>query len=142
MAVAWVYDDVVHKDRPNYYALSKDGGKTWSKPISTGLIGQTLTPFLLDDNRILSVYRRMDKPGLWANLSHLEGDEWVNDSCEPLWGNQASGLTTSSENMSHNFNVLRFGAPCITRLSDGTIFIAFWCYKDCVSVIRWFKFRV
>ncbi len=142
MAVAWVYDDVVHQDRTNHYAISKDGGKTWTKPVSTGLTGQTLTPFLLDDNRILSVYRRIDKPGLWANLSHLEGDVWVNDSCEPLWGNQVSGLTASSENMSHNFNVLRFGAPCITRLSDGTIFTAFWCYEDCVSVIRWFKFSV
>jgi len=142
MAVAWVYDDIVHKDRPNHYAISKDGGKTWTKPASTGLIGQTLTPFFLEDNRILSVYRRMDKPGLWANLSHLEGDEWVNDSCEPLWGNQASGLTATTDNMAHNFNVLRFGAPCITRLSDGTIFAAFWCYEDCVSVIRWFKFNL
>ncbi len=142
MAVAWVYDDVLHQDRPNHYAISKDGGKTWAKPASTGLTGQTLTPFLLDDNRILSVYRRIDKPGLWVNLSHLEGDNWVNDSCEPLWGNQASGLTAGSENMSHNFNVLRFGAPCVTMLSDGTIFTAFWCYEDCVSVIRWFKFNL
>ena len=142
MAVAWVYDDKIHKDRPNHYAISKNGGKTWSKPASTGLIGQTLTPFLLDDNRIFSVYRRMDKPGLWADLSHLEGDEWVNDSCEPLWGSQTSGLTATTDNMAHNFNVLRFGAPCITKLSDGTIFTAFWCYEDCVSVIRWFKFNL
>jgi hypothetical protein len=142
LAVAWAYDDKTKKDRPNQYVLSKDGGKTWSSPTSTGLFGQTLTPFVLDDGRILSVYRRMDTPGLWANLSHFDGDTWVNDSTTPLWGNQSQGLTSTSENMSKNFNVLRFGAPCITRLADKTIFVAFWCYEDCVSNIRWFKFKI
>jgi len=42
----------------------------------------------------------------------------------------------------HNFNVLRLGAPCITSLADGTIFIAFWCYEDCVSNIRWYKLTI
>ena len=44
--------------------------------------------------------------------------------------------------MAHNFNALKFGAPCITRLADGTVFVAFWCYENCISVIRWFKFNV
>jgi hypothetical protein len=84
----------------------------------------------------------MDQPGLWANLSHLEGDTWVNDTCAPLWGAQSAGLTGASDSMVENFQVLRFGAPCITRLPDGTIFTAFWCYEDCVSNIRWFKLQI
>jgi hypothetical protein len=142
LATAWVYDRVLGQDHPNAYALSDDGGRTWSPPRSTGLQGQTLTPFLLDDGRVLCVYRRMDEPGLWANLSHLEGDAWVNDTSAPLWGARSAGLTGASQNMSENFQVLRFGAPCITRLQDGTIFTAFWCYEECVSNIRWFKLKV
>jgi sialidase-1 len=142
LAAAWAYDKDAAKDLPNQYALSADGGKTWSAPRSTGLIGQTLTPFALDDGRVLCVYRRMDQAGLWANLSHLEGDVWVNDDAAPLWGAQAQGLTGSSANMAQNFNVLRFGAPCIARLADGVIFTAFWCYEDCVSVIRWFTLQI
>jgi hypothetical protein len=142
LAVAWVYDDEVKKDRQNHYALSSDGGKHWSTPASMGIWGQTLTPLVLKDGRILTTYRRMDKLGLWANLSHLEGERWVNDLETPLWGNQTVGLTSTSENMSHNFNVLRFGAPCMTHLSDGTVFVAFWCYEDCVSNVRWFKLKV
>jgi len=142
LAVAWAYDDVAKKDRPNQYALSADGGKTWSAPMSTGLDGQTLTPHVLDDGKILSVYRRMDQPGLWANISQLKADRWVNETELPLWGHQAQGLTSAAANMARNFNVLRFGAPSITRLLDGTIFVAFWCYEDCVSNIRWFKLRV
>jgi hypothetical protein len=142
LAAAWAYDAVAAKDRPNQYALSHDGGATWSRPASTGLIGQTLTPFVLEGDRVLCVYRRMDRSGLWADLAHLDGDRWVNDADAALWGSQAARLTGTSENMSQNFAVLRFGAPCVTRLLDGTLFVAFWCYEDCVSVVRWFKIRV
>jgi hypothetical protein len=44
--------------------------------------------------------------------------------------------------MAQNFQALRFGAPCLTRLPDGQIFGAFWCYEDYVSNIRWFKLQV
>ena len=84
----------------------------------------------------------MDKPGLWANISHLEGDHWINEAELSLWGRQTPGLTAASADMVHNFNVLRFGAPAVIRLLDGTILVAFWCYEDCVSNIRWFKLSV
>ncbi len=142
LAIAWAHDTVAKQDRPNQYALSGDGGKTWSSPASTGLAGQTLTPMALDDDRILCVYRRMDTPGLWACLAHLEGGDWVTDEQTPLWGAGAQGLTGTSANMSQNFNVLRFGAPCLTRTPGGAVFVAFWCYEDCVSVIRWFTLTV
>ena len=142
LAVAWAYDQGAAQDRPNHYALSSDGGLTWSAPRSTGLQGQTLTPIVLPGGRLLCLYRRMDRPGLWANLSHLEGDGWRNDAEEPLWGTGAVGLTGSSDNMAYNFQVLRFGAPCLTALPDGTILAAFWGYEDCVSNVRWFKLAV
>jgi hypothetical protein len=141
LATAWAYDDVAKADRPNAYAVSADGGRSWSAPISTGLTGQTMTPLVLSDGRILCAYRRMDRPGLWANLSRLDAGRWVNEAECPLWGHQASGLTASTRDMAHNFNVLRFGAPCLTLQEDGTIFLAFWCYEDCVSHIRWFRLR-
>ena len=142
LATAWVYNHSKKCDLPNQFTLSENGGKHWTVPQSTGLMGQTLTPFLLDDGRILSVYRRMDKPGLWANVSRIEGDRWINEDTESLWGHLVEGLTATRENMTYNFNVLRFGAPCITKLPDETIFVAFWGYEDCVSNIRWFKFII
>jgi sialidase-1 len=142
LAVAWAYDREAAQDLPNVYAFSDDGGKTWSSPASTGLQGQTLTPLVLEDGRILSVYRRIDKPGLWVNISRLEGDTWINESEEPLWGHTQAGLTSSGADMVHNFNVLRFGAPCVAQLANGDIYVAFWCYEDCVSNIRWLKLRV
>jgi hypothetical protein len=142
VAVAWAYDEKQGKDLPNQFALSDDSGKTWTQPASMGLFGQTLTPLVLDDGRILCVYRRMDLPGLWAAVGRLDGDAWVNDGHMPLWGFKTGNLTKTDNNMVSNFNVLRFGAPCVIKLFDGTIFIAFWCYEDCVSNIRYIKIEL
>ncbi len=142
LAVAWCHDEPADSDRPNQFALSDNGGANWTPPQSTGLLGQTMTPFVLDDDRVLTVYRRMDLPGLWANISHLEGEQWVNDTWGPLWGHRsAEGVTQTGEGAVAMFQTLRFGAPSIVRLPDGSIYVTFWCYEDCVSVIRWFKFE-
>jgi hypothetical protein len=139
LAVAWAYNQVQKKDLPIQFVISSDGGKSWSAPKSTGLIGQTATPFLIDDDRILTVYRRMDKPGLWANISRIEKKVWINESSEALWGHTVVGMTGKGDNRAHLFKALKFGAPCISRLPDGSIFVAFWAVEDCVSIIRWFK---
>ena len=53
--------------------------------------------------------------------------------------NYDGGKTVTTANMSHNFSVLKFGAPHLARLADGTVLVTFWCYEDNVSVIRWIK---
>ena len=50
--------------------------------------------------------------GPWAVVSHLEGDRWVNDGYQPLWGHRsAAGQTALEENMVDTFHGLKFGAP-------------------------------
>jgi len=143
LAVAWCHDERASRDRPNQYALSSDGGTSWTPPQSTELSGQTMTPFVVSGMRVLCVYRRMDEPGLWANLAHLDGDRWVNDACRPLWGQQSiEGVTRTDGGAVATFQALRFGAPSITRLADGSLYVAFWCYEQCISIIRWFKFQL
>ncbi len=142
LALAWGYDEVAGCDLPNQYAVSDDGGATWTPPRATDLYGQTLTPLLLEDGRLLCAYRRMDRPGLWMAFAHLEGERWVTDAQEPLWGAQEAGLTAQEASMAQNFATLRFGAPSLTTRSDGAIYLAFWCYEDNVANIRWFTFRV
>ncbi len=139
---AWVYDKQAKADLPNQYTLSRDGGRTWLPLQSTRLEGQTLTPHLLEDGRVVCVYRRMDRSGLWAQVVRIQGDRWVNEGTQPLWGHGETGLTATTGSMAHNFHVLRFGAPSITSVGQNEVFVAFWCYEDCVSVIRWFRFQV
>ncbi len=143
LAVAWCFDQQANADRPNQYAISHDGGATWSAPQSMGLTGQTLTPLCLAGDRLLCVYRRTDEPGLWAVGAHLEGDRWVNDGYEPLWGHRSTaGQTAREESMVETFHGLKFGAPSVVGLDGGEVLVAFWCYEQNISVIRWFRFAV
>lgn len=142
VAVAWAHDEQHGKDLTNHYTISRDGGKTWRKPASTYIKGQTMSFTALKDNRLLIVYRRMDKPGLWVNISYIEGNTWVNEREFCLWGGQKTDMKDRSDNMVEDFNALKFGAPCITVLPDDALYITFWCYERMVSNIRWFKFSI
>ena len=137
LATAWVYDSARCTDLLNRYALGTAEG--FQPPRSTGLTGQTMEPIVLPDGRILTAYRRTDKPGLWGNLSHIEGGEWINDGEALLWTSQQGRLFATGENMVENFNVLRFGAPNGFVDTDGTCLICFWCVEDTVSNIRWVR---
>jgi len=141
LATAWAYDRRNMCDRPNQYVISIDSGKTFSSPKSTGILAQTLNPITMSDGRIFSVYRRMDKPGLWASISRIEDEQWINEEELWLWGNDPH-LVSSDENMVKNFEVLKFGFPSLVQLNDGTVFITFWGVEDCVSNVRWFKVQL
>lgn len=142
VAVAWAYDEEHGIDLPNSYSLSYDGAKTWLDPTSTGINGQTISLIELPDRRLLTVYRRTDKPGLWATISRIEGDRWVNETDYSLWGGQEMSLMGRTDNIVQDFNDLKFGAPFISLLPNNTIYIAFWCYEKMVSNIRWLKFTI
>lgn len=141
LAVCWTHDMPNGVDRPIHYAISHDGGRTFGEPRSTGLQGQTSTPIVLGDGRIVTVYRRTDLPGLWANYGRLDGDTWINETQVPLWGYQRPGEANSvgGENLSRSFNVLKFGLPTGLVLPDGDVFVAFWGVEDCIYNIRWFR---
>lgn len=137
LATAWVYDSAKNIDLQNHYAIGTAEG--FASPRTTGLNGQTMEPIVLSDGRILTAYRRVDKPGLWCNLSRIEGDDWINEEEALLWINQQGRLFATGDNMIENFNVLRFGAPNALQLPDGSVLICFWCVEDTVSNIRWIK---
>lgn len=137
LAVAWAYNTRTKKSESTPYAILKDCGE-FSPPRLTGLHGQTAKLLQLPDDRILCVYRRDDKPGLWANLSRLEGDEWVNLEEALAWGGAPSGMTgvgASADELSG----LKFGYPQPHLLPDGDVMVVFWCFEDGMHNIRWLR---
>lgn len=142
LATAWAFDEKAGCDLENHYAVSCDGGKSFGSALPTGLKGQTLTPLYLGEGKILCAYRRIDKKGLWLNLSRLEGERWINEEEIPLWGTELDKLTEHSQNMSENFKALKFGAPHLLKCSDGSIFLSFWCVEDGMGMIRTIRFTL
>ncbi|MDF2720843.1 MAG: exo-alpha-sialidase [Paenibacillus sp.] len=143
LAAAWAYDERQNCDLPNQFALSSEsGGLLFANPRSTGLIGQTLNMAQLDDGRILTVYRRMDTPGLWANISRIDRTDWVNEQQLCLWDGQFAGSFTSNRSMADTFAGLKFGAPHLCRLADGNWLVTFWAVEEGISAIRYVKLTI
>lgn len=140
LAVAWSYHEPSGKSGPTPYAISRDG-KSFGPRMQTGLRGQTAKFAVLRDGRALLLYRRDDQPGLWANLSELDGDRWVNLAEAPAWQGAASGMK-GAEAGGEELSKLQFGSPNLFELPDGDVFGVFWCREDCVTNIRWVRIRM
>jgi hypothetical protein len=143
LAVAWVHDPRTMADQPNVFALSEDDGTTWSAPHPTRLHGQTCKVVQLPDGRILSLYRRLDESGLWANVSALGSDaEWTNVGDFPIWQGIGSPSVETASNSADALAALRFGYPAPLVLPDGDVMVAFWCVEGCQSLIRLTRLRI
>ena len=140
LAVSWAFQEQTGDTLPTPFAISNDG-KSFSAPRLTGLHGQTAKLISLGDGRVLSVYRRHDRPGLWANVARIEGDDWINLAEMSLWQGATSGMTgTNSPGV--ELSALKFGFPSLVQLPGGDIFIIFWCSENCINNVRWIRLRI
>ncbi len=141
VAVAWVHDPRTQADHPNQFAVSSDDGETFGEPDSTGLHGQTCKLLQLQDGRLLAFYRRLDQPGLWANLATLDNGGWRNLAEIVVWQGEGAAVMPS-ENSAAGLAALRFGYPSPRQLADGQVVVVFWCVEACQSVIRLARLRL
>lgn len=139
LAVCWVFDERSGKSRPNEFALSADG-RSFCPPRPTGMHGQTAKFVVLRDGRILCLYRREDKPGLWAELARMDGDRWVRLAEQAVWQGAVAGMTGQGA-AGEELAALKFGYPSLVQLADGDVLAVFWCLEDGVHNIRWQRLR-
>jgi sialidase-1 len=140
--MSWVYDRKQGRNAKNHIAFSDDDGHTFGPAIETPLCGETSRPLGLPGNRLLVVYRRTDKKGLWAHLAQIDGDRWLPLGDLPLWGGAPAAVAGEQHGTLAQMSNLKFGCPAILQLRGGEVFVVFWCVEDCVSNIRWLKLRV
>lgn len=141
LAVCWVFDMRTGETLPTRYTLSFDGGETFLAPRLTGFWAETCKVMQLPDGRLLCVYRRYDRPGLWATLVELEGERWVNVTHTLLWSG-ASGCSRSGGRGVERLSRLTFGYPSMCPISASEVLILFWCQEECLTNIRWLRIEI
>jgi sialidase-1 len=140
LAIAWAMQEKTGQTLPTPYAISQDGC-TFGPPKPTGLNGQTAKILCLRDGRIFCLYRRHDKPGLWANLARIDGDAWINLDELPVWQGGDSGMAGRAPTGEELSN-LKFGFPSMVQMPDGDVMAVFWCVEDGIYNIRWLRIRI
>lgn len=124
----WGMDLAMGGDLPNPYALSTDGGVTWSPTRSSGLPGQAVGMAAIPDGRVAVAYNQRDaaRPpvGVWlAVLRPTDGDAGV-ELDVPVWSATTAATTAAT---GHDvWQSYTFGEPGVALLPDGDLLITIW----------------
>ncbi|MCY2968208.1 MAG: sialidase family protein, partial [Planctomycetota bacterium] len=139
-ATLWRFDERQDVSLSSRFTVAEDGQR-FMPPVDNGLQGETAKLTALADGRVLCLYRRLDRPGLWAELARIEGPRWIRECEAVVWQGPKSGLLGRT-NSSDELSSLKFGYPSAIQLPDGDILALFWCVEESLHVIRWMRLRI
>jgi sialidase-1 len=129
--VGWNENAETGERLENHYTVSFDNGKTFSRPISTGIRGQASSVVALGGERLLALHavrRDTDRPGIYGYVIDFSEKNWkITDSCL-LWEPRTPVLRDTS--MAEIFAFLKFGQPGGMLLSNGDVLMFHWYAED------------
>lgn len=130
-------------DHPCAYALSSDGGETWSPTRSTGIAGQTTALTALPDGTALFIYcrRQADDVGIaMARVRPTESDFGVVHD-ELIW--RPERVRQSEGTADHSsWQEFAFGEPSAVLLPGGEVLVTFWTVQPTAQGIAYLKLKL
>ncbi len=127
VCIGWNEDVVTGERLSNHYTFSTDNGKTFSKPIPTGIKGQASSVCALGGEKFLalhSIRRDTDRPGVYAYIVDFSDKTWkIVDEAMVFEPNTP---VLRDKNMAEIFAYLKFGQPSAILLSDGDVLMTHW----------------
>lgn len=143
VVVAWNEDMISGKRLPNHFVISEDSGLTFSKPKSTGVMGQTSSVLSLGNNKILalhSIRRDTDRPGIYAYIVDLSKGEWDILYQERVW--EPKQALNASGKMADIFSHLKFGQPSAIHIGENQYLMVNWVIEEGQGKIAWRKLQI
>lgn len=139
IGTCWHMNQQDGSDFPNAYAISHNGGCSWTKTQSTGIMGQASALAALDDGRALFVYnqRKAGTIGVWIATARPDDASFNIDENVILWEAETrtrSGMTSGGHSEWRDFS---FGEPSVVPIEEDMIFVVFWCIQPSGSGIRY-----
>ncbi len=111
----------------NHYTYSTDNGKTWSKPLTTGVMGQASSVCAIGGEKLLALHavrRDTDRPGIYACIVDFSDKKWSIVEKTVVW--EPATPMVKDKNMAEIFSFLKFGQPGAIKLSDGNVMMSHW----------------
>ncbi len=131
LCIGWNENVETGERMDNHYTVSYDGGKTWSKPVTTGVRGQASSLCALGGERFLALHavrRDTDRPGIYAYVVDFSDKTWkVVDECVVF---EPAVPVMKDSKMAEIFSFLKFGQPGAILLSDGDVLMSHWYAQD------------
>ncbi len=129
--IAWNEVYSTGERKQNHFTYSTDGGKTWSKPETTGILGQASSLLSLGGEKLLAIHavrRDTDRPGIYGYVVDFSEKTWNIIDSALLWEPVTPILRDSK--MAEIFAFLKFGQPGAIMLDDGSLLMSHWYAED------------
>lgn len=143
VGTCWHLDHADGSDYPNAYAVSDDGGATWSRTGTTGTRGQSTALCPLSDGRVLFVYNQRKHPpvGVWLAVARPGPESFGIEAEEVVW--RAAVTTQQGGAEGHaGWTDFAFGEPAVLPLSDGTLLVVLWTIQPDGRGIAYVKLKL
>ena len=127
ICIGWNENVVTGERYENSYTVSKDNGKTWSKPRGTGVMGQASSVCAIGGERLIALHavrRDTEQPGIYAYIVDFSDDKW--DIVDEMIVWQPQTPMAKDSNMAEIFSFLKFGQPGAILLDDGDVMMSHW----------------
>ncbi|MBQ4641733.1 MAG: exo-alpha-sialidase [Oscillospiraceae bacterium] len=131
ICIGWNEDLDSGERLQNHYTFSTDGGKTWSCPLPTGVMGQASSVCHIGGERLLALHavrRDTDRPGIYGYIIDFSEKQWNVVDSLVVW--EPKGGVKKAENMAEIFAFLKFGQPGAILLNDGNVMMSHWYAED------------
>lgn len=131
VCIGWNEDITTGQRLPNHFTASFDGGKTWTRPETTGVMGQASSLCALGGQRFLAIHavrRDTDKPGIYGYVVDFSQRTWNVVDSALLWAPAVP--VTQEKHMAEIFSFLKFGQPSAMVLDDKNLLLCHWFAQD------------
>ena len=125
--IGWNEDLKTGERLDNHYTISRDGGKSWTMPKSTGIRGQASSVCAIGGNKLLALHavrRDTNRPGIYGYIVDLSEGEWNITDEVIVW--EPITPSVKDSRFAEIFSFLKFGQPSAVKLRNGRILITHW----------------
>ncbi len=131
VCIGWNENTATGERLENHYTVSYDNGQTWTKPESTGILGQASSVCAMGGEKLLALHaarRDTDRPGIYGYIIDFSNKNW--DIVDSLIVWEPKTALIKNVNMAEIFSFLKFGQPGAILLKNGNAMMSHWYAED------------
>jgi len=153
--LTWTYLNATEETIAVHGCVSADRGRTWTKPASTGVESQIMTPLALDAvNLIAASTVRTNPEGIRLWYSSNAGETWNTESVIQMWDPHEEKLKGTGLKLEHvtskvapekiweSLPGFSFGTPDLVQLDENLCLLTYYATIEGVTHIRACRFKV
>lgn len=152
MGMFWTFREDTEETVEVHRSVSLDNGRTWSKPLPVGMLGQITVPIPVEDDIVIAASNYRQEPeGIKLWISHDRGMSFHKTPIQ-MWDPYVNRIIGKPSDVSfqkpqnkgvwQELQKFSFGSPDVVNLRDGTFLLTYYASISGITHIRACRFAL